>query len=333
MARKKATVGSNELKGLDGNNTNNGDINQPRLTRCQRKNLTLKRPLEMMASNTPQDATATSNRKRCKLDAAGTSCQPPAENENAEFQEPKNGLPSASTFKGTGYINEYNTNKTVDKATATVKRKGKITPPTSKDSHPPRNTASTNTFKPQSPRWNDSAKREDYIFFYQADNDYGFLSQWFKFNMTDNSEKPPRIFSCAEQYMMYHKAQLFDDHKICSEMMKLESPSKMRSLGRQIKGFNPTTWAQKKHIIVYRATILKFTQTGAAGEQLLNSLLKTMGKLLVEASPTDKDWGIGYSEEKAMDNRAKWGTNALGRLLVEARQKLGAQIQSAKESS
>ena len=53
-------------------------------------------------------------------------------------------------------------------------------------------------------------------------------------------------------------------------------------------------------------------------------LLSTGDKLLVEASPYDKIWGIGLSENKAKQMKLEeWpGKNYLGKCLMSVREKL-----------
>ena len=66
--------------------------------------------------------------------------------------------------------------------------------------------------------------------------------------------------------------------------------------------------------------LLQFRQN----EPLKKKLLETAGQTLVEASPTDKIWGIGLSQDdpRASD-RSKWrGTNWLGEILTEVREEI-----------
>lgn len=50
-------------------------------------------------------------------------------------------------------------------------------------------------------------------------------------------------------------------------------------------------------------------------------LLATDNRLLCEASPTDRIWGIGYNARWAMQFRQDWGDNMLGKALMSVREK------------
>ena len=56
--------------------------------------------------------------------------------------------------------------------------------------------------------------------------------------------------------------------------------------------------------------------------ELKAKLLATGEKILVEASPYDKIWGIGFNKSNALVNKSKWGQNLLGKVLMEVRNKL-----------
>lgn len=89
--------------------------------------------------------------------------------------------------------------------------------------------------------------------------------------------------------MMFQKAILFGDNQTAMQILKTSNPRKQKQLGREIQGFNQSTWDEEKKSIVYKGNYLKFTQNA----ELLEILLATQGTLLVEASPTDKIWGVG----------------------------------------
>lgn len=72
--------------------------------------------------------------------------------------------------------------------------------------------------------------------------------------------------------------------------------------------------------IVIRANIAKFSQNNALG----NFLISTGNRVLVEASPVDKIWGVGLSEQdKEIGNPLLWnGLNLLGFALMKVRRVL-----------
>lgn len=49
-------------------------------------------------------------------------------------------------------------------------------------------------------------------------------------------------------------------------------------------------------------------------------LLQTGNKELVEASPMDRIWGVGFGAANAGANRGRWGLNLLGKCLMRARE-------------
>jgi ribA/ribD-fused uncharacterized protein len=51
-------------------------------------------------------------------------------------------------------------------------------------------------------------------------------------------------------------------------------------------------------------------------------LLATGERELVEASPMDRIWGIGFGEKNAGRARRHWGLNLLGKALMDVRKRL-----------
>ncbi len=77
------------------------------------------------------------------------------------------------------------------------------------------------------------------------------------------------------------------------------------------------------------ANLLKFSQN----KQLMIELLRTGNKIIVEASSSDKIWGIGLSEKKAKEiDPDEWpGQNLLGKVLVEVREKIKNVLSKCKD--
>jgi ribA/ribD-fused uncharacterized protein len=105
---------------------------------------------------------------------------------------------------------------------------------------------------------------------------------------------------------VYHKALLFDPSKAL-EIAHASSPAEAQRLGRELKNFDRERWNEVNDGIVERANYLKFGQNKDG--KALKTLLNTVGKELIEASPKDRIWGIGYGREDAWAHRDDWGTN------------------------
>jgi ribA/ribD-fused uncharacterized protein len=115
--------------------------------------------------------------------------------------------------------------------------------------------------------------------------------------------------------MMAGKARLFGDVETEAKIMKTTDPRTIKKLGRAVKNFDEKKWNEHKYKIVLAGNIFKFSQN----PELKKWLLDTGNKTIVEASPYDKIWGIGYGAKNAMDNMDKWGLNLLGKAVQEVR--------------
>jgi len=142
------------------------------------------------------------------------------------------------------------------------------------------------------------------------------FSQWFPFKFEENGI----VYKTAEHYMMAGKARLFNDHETLQEILISNSPNQAKSLGRKVKNFDPKIWDEHKYDIVKQGNLLKFSQN----EKFKEFLLSTNDKILVEASPYDKIWGIGMLEtDTRAENPLLWnGENLLGFALMEVRDEL-----------
>lgn len=163
--------------------------------------------------------------------------------------------------------------------------------------------------------------KNQYVFFWG-----GPLSNWYKAHIKcsflllklDGSELELYNFNCVEQYMMAAKAKLFNDEETFKKIMATDSPKEQKALGRQVKNFIPEEWDAVSYRVVKHACLHKF----ASNKELGDYLLSTGDKILVEASPHDRIWGIGYSEKDALSNINDWGLNRLGNILMEVREEL-----------
>jgi len=129
-------------------------------------------------------------------------------------------------------------------------------------------------------------------------------------------------YPTAEHFMMAAKARLFGDHATAAAILAARAPGHAKQLGRGVAGFDEDTWVRARVEIVVCASKAKFTQNPA----LLAYLLATNVRVLAEASPTDRVWGIGLEagDERAKEPRSWRGLNLLGFALMRARDDLAA---------
>lgn len=153
----------------------------------------------------------------------------------------------------------------------------------------------------------------DIIFFWKAYEDFGEFSQWYKSVFTYDH----KTFDTAEQYMMYMKAIIFGDDDMAIRILRSRGvhPAEHRDMGRRVAGFDEIKWMGISMRVVVNANYCKFTQNS----ELMKKLLDTNGKMIVEASPYDKIWGIGFDSMNALSNRSRWGNNKLGSCLMTVR--------------
>jgi len=154
---------------------------------------------------------------------------------------------------------------------------------------------------------------KDMVLFWRTADIY---SNWYMTPFEVNGQR----YLCVEQFMMAEKARLFSDSDAEARILKATKPDAMKSIGRSVKGYNDAAWAQVREEVVYRGCLEKFKQN----PNLQRSLLLSQDKLLVEASPVDRVWGIGLEERDPLAwDQATWrGQNLLGKALMRVRAEL-----------
>jgi ribA/ribD-fused uncharacterized protein len=144
------------------------------------------------------------------------------------------------------------------------------------------------------------------------------LSQWLPSVFTVDGVE----FATAEHYMMWRKAELFRDGAVAAQILAATHPQEAKSLGRSVRNFDQAVWEAERFGIVTDASVAKFAQNA----DLRAFLLGTGSRVLVEASPRDRVWGIGLSAgHDDAERPGQWrGLNLLGFALMEARDRLRA---------
>ncbi|MDM7860963.1 NADAR family protein [Alteromonas sp. ASW11-36] len=145
------------------------------------------------------------------------------------------------------------------------------------------------------------------------------FSQWY-----ESAFKIERVrYTTAEHFMMAEKARLFRDTNAEMAILAANNPGQAKAFGREVKGFDHEKWVEHRFDIVVRANFAKFGQN----EELKRFLLNTRDRVIVEASPVDKIWGIGLSaDDPHAENPNRWkGENLLGFALMEVRSQLSVR--------
>lgn len=164
-----------------------------------------------------------------------------------------------------------------------------------------------------------AGKKFKFVFFWghtpSADGviDASCLSQWWKCSFEVEGVK----YCCAEQFMMAQKASLFGDDEMLSAIMQTSNPKEMKAYGRAVRNFDKEKWEEVCYEIVKKGNLAKFSQN----PELWEFLKGTRARILVEASPRDRIWGIGMGKTNPdAECPIKWrGTNLLGFALTETR--------------
>ena len=172
-------------------------------------------------------------------------------------------------------------------------------------------TAAGSTFK-YLPFWGHTPRRDGSL-------GAGCLSQWWPSPFTVGTV----TYATAEHWMMAAKARLFDDREAERAAIAASHPEQAKDIGRTVRGFDDAVWQRHRFALVTEGSLHKFGQDRA----LRAYLLGTGSRVLVEASPRDRIWGIGLSadDERTADPALWKGLNLLGFALMEARQRLAGE--------
>ncbi|RUP38054.1 MAG: NADAR family protein [Acinetobacter sp.] len=149
--------------------------------------------------------------------------------------------------------------------------------------------------------------------------DKSCLSQWFPSPFKQDGIE----YLTAEHFFLAQKAKLFHDDEILNQILKVTHPNEAKQLGRKVQNYDEQVWLEKRFDIVVEANLAKFSQH----PELSDFLITTKDRILVEASPVDKIWGIGMAQdhEQIQDPKQWKGLNLLGFALMHVRSQFLAQ--------
>jgi ribA/ribD-fused uncharacterized protein len=137
--------------------------------------------------------------------------------------------------------------------------------------------------------------------------------------------KSTKIHS-VEQLYMFRKSLYFQDHVTCELILKARDAVTTKHLSKQINGFVSESWEKVEQHVMLECLVRKFTDSDKKHD--LSARLLSSPDIIVEASPPDTRWGIGFGKEDGpFIAKQDWGDgiNLLGRLLMALRTFLKAR--------
>ena len=149
---------------------------------------------------------------------------------------------------------------------------------------------------------------------------HGIYSNWYPVEIDSAAGK----FANTEQLFMWCKAKFFKDDEILSKILATSNPRDVKALGRLVKNYNDSEWDKVRFDYMVGVNNIKFSQH----KYLLDQLLATGDKVIVEASPYDKVWGVGLLEDDPLilDEKNWKGQNLLGKALMKVRENFNRSL-------
>lgn len=120
-------------------------------------------------------------------------------------------------------------------------------------------------------------------------------------------------FHCGESLFMFLKAKYFGDEDIAMEILKnSDNPRFCKELGRLVRNYNDGRWSSVRYDVMLFVVLMKLRSSKEIRDHYKK--LIDEGYEFVEASPYDRIWGCGLSENDPLIlDKSKWrGSNLLG---------------------
>lgn len=128
-------------------------------------------------------------------------------------------------------------------------------------------------------------------------------------------------FFCTEQAFMWAKAKYFGDEDVAKAILSETSdPMTCKHLGRMVSNYNDKKWDLVRYSFMYDVNMCKYTQDKELQAKLLDKRFD--GRTFVEASPTDRIWGVGLAQnDNRIEDPTNWkGQNLLGKVITHVRE-------------
>ena len=140
------------------------------------------------------------------------------------------------------------------------------------------------------------------IKFYKVHDDYGFMSNFAPYPISDGS----KIWPTSEHYF---QAQKFLIPEIQEKIRQIASPMDAALEGRNRQNPLRSDWEEVKDEVMHQALRMKFSQN----PEIAKELLATRDAIIIEHTQNDAYWA---------DSGDGSGKNKLGLLLIQVREEL-----------
>lgn len=167
----------------------------------------------------------------------------------------------------------------------------------------------------------------DIVTFWKEFQPNGIFSSWYNAEFILRTNK----FINIEHWMAYRKAVIFNDNETRDKVLAATAPATINFLSRNVNNFVQEEWDKVKYNELEEGNYLKFRQNDC--ERF--ALYETNDALIMLASPYDKEFGMGMSENEIrktsmteIHNILKFGMskggadNLLGKALMAVRDRL-----------
>jgi ribA/ribD-fused uncharacterized protein len=148
---------------------------------------------------------------------------------------------------------------------------------------------------------------ENFVAFYNASSPF---SNFYRAKFTIGGTE----YAHVEQYFTASKAKITGNGEMYRQIMQEDSPYRCKALAKQLQ--NSVEWKREQEKVMETGCAAKFEQNA----HLLNFLLQTEQKTLIEARADDKFWGAGlkHTDPKLVAEKVP-GKNKLGKILMKIR--------------
>lgn len=170
---------------------------------------------------------------------------------------------------------------------------------------------------------------DEYVFFYK-DWIANFHQSPFVHHTPFGPCPQAVICQTSEQAFQFDKARYFGDIELADVILQCDDPKVALVLGNRVRGFDSERWDKVRFATMSHAVREKYSGNFQLAMRLLDPIFD--GKKFVEASPIDKYWGIGLSEnDPAVTDPTQWkGSNCLGDILTDLRVKLAERAEAER---